>query len=84
MYAFCQYLNVKDRAAVESANMKMICGANGKESVEEFIMRVECQSKGCPVANGILPVESTVPGVELWEVFDVGGDGFQDFGMLGQ
>jgi hypothetical protein len=92
MYAFCQDMNVKAKEAVEHVNMKMICGdgrgkergeRGAKESVEEFIMRVECQSKGCPSAGEFVPAGRAVPGIEPWETFGAGGDGL-DFEMLGQ
>ena len=89
MYAFCQDLNVKAKAAVEHVNMKMLCSAGRagkargeKESVEEFIMRVECQSKGCPSLEAFGTIGEVRNGVDTWQ--GLGGDEFQDFEMLGQ
>ena len=53
MSEFCADLNGRAREAVECMNRRMVCGTrmekverSEKESVEEFIMRVECISAG--------------------------------------
>ena len=58
MYDFCVDMNGKARDAVERVNRSMVCShtnkskAQGeKETVEDFIRRVECISAGCPNEN---------------------------------
>jgi hypothetical protein len=78
MFEFCQDLNTKATEAVSHVNMRMLCQANKtrgeKESVEDFIMRVECQSNGClSPSEQYVVAETAVPEVEAWESYASNG-----------
>ncbi len=93
MSEFCVDLNSRARAAVEEANRRRIrlnasrrgnVGEDEKESVEEFLARVECISGGCMASahrsnEGFGREEAawTATGAEV-----LGYDAFGEFEML--
>lgn len=94
MYEFCVDLNGNAREAVERVNRRMVC-ANAskskvqgeKESVEEFIRRVECISAGCPNSQALAFVSGEEVGAvgETWANGDstmAGLEGFGEFDMV--
>lgn len=85
MFEFCQDLNTKATEAVSHVNMRMLCQATSKrrgekESVEDFIRRVECQSKGCLESLEPYVVAEATPEVQVWEGY--APDQFNVFQML--
>jgi hypothetical protein len=91
MSEFCVDLNGRAREAVERVNRRMVCGTRtGKagrgeeESVEEFIMRVECISAGCTESAEFVSSEGMGSVEGPWAAGGVGMDaaGFNEFDIL--
>ena len=85
MYDFCQDSNTKAREAVDSVNMGMVCtdgnSRREKESVEDFIQRVECISNGCTALSALMSSEEISNDVESWGGYR---NEFTDFDMQDQ
>ena len=68
MFEFCQDLNGKAKDAVTKVNMRMLCSGRKsrgeKESVEDFIRRVECQSRGYTGSGEFVPTTGEARGDE--------------------
>ena len=89
MFEFCQDLNGKAKDAVTKVNMKMLCyrrkSRGEKESVEDFIKRVECQSKGCAGSEEFVPTTGEACGDENWTGYGApGGGDFLSFDAMDQ